>query len=83
MTTFQGICTDFERDSLKNHHKKSKQGSKAVNNMAEQLVKPPARVWEKIQAALDEQDNRRNDANKMIMGSFDLNSPDLKRKKVY
>jgi hypothetical protein len=83
MTHFQGICSEFEKVALKNQQKKSKQGTKAVKNMPQQLVKPPTRVWDKIQAILDEQDNRRNNTDKLIASSFDCNSAELKRKKVY
>lgn len=57
--------------------------SKAVKTMPEQLITPPARVWEKIQAILDEQDNRRKSADKVIETSLGLNFSDNKRKKIY
>ena len=57
--------------------------SKAVKStMTEQLIVPPARVWDKIEKILDEQDNRRNNANTIIASSFGRISL-IKRKKVY
>lgn len=38
--------------------------------MTEQLVMPPARVWNKIEIFLDEQDQRRKLTNEIISNSF-------------
>jgi hypothetical protein len=83
MTHFQGICSEFEKVALKNQQKKSKKGTKAVKSMPQQLVKPPARVWDKIEAILDEQEKRRNNTDELIASSIGHNFPELKRKKVY
>jgi hypothetical protein len=54
--------------------------SKAVKlTMTEQIVIPPARVWDKIEKILDEQESRRKDASNMITSSF----AKKKHKKVY
>ncbi|MCW3107754.1 MAG: hypothetical protein JWQ09_2260 [Segetibacter sp.] len=83
-SNFQDISSSTERDTLENLQKKTNFSSKAVNNtMPEQLIIPPARVWDKIEKILDEQDNRRKNANHLIATSFGLNSPNFKRKKVY
>ncbi len=82
-TNYQGISSVMEKDTLKKTKKKSKLCTKAVKTMAQQLIKPPARVWDKIQAILDEQDNRRNTADNIIASSFGLNTTDYSRKKVY
>ena len=56
----------------------------AVNTtMTEQLITPPARVWDRIEKILDEQDNRRRNANELIASSFTSSSSFLKRRKVY
>lgn len=73
-----------ERDTLENLQEKTNFSSKAVNTtMPEQLIAPPARVWDKIEKILDEQDNRRKNANNLIATSFGLDSPNVKRKNVY
>jgi hypothetical protein len=82
-TGSQSISSAFETVNVKTTQKKTKIFTKAVKTMAHHPVKPPSRVWEKIQAILDEQDNRRNDADQIIASSFGLNAPELKRKKVY
>lgn len=57
--------------------------SKAVKTtMTEQLIVPPARVWDKIEQILDEQDNRRNTANQIIASSFNRKSI-FSEKKLY
>jgi hypothetical protein len=57
--------------------------SKAVNStMTEQLITPPARVWDRIEKILDEQDNMRSNTNDVIAASFG-HSHLFKRKKVY
>lgn len=38
--------------------------------MTEQLVMPPARVWDRIEKILDDQDKRRQFADEMIVNSF-------------
>jgi len=72
-----------ERVNIENIQKQTNLSAKAVKTMPEQLIIPPARVWEKIEAILNEQDNMRKKANKMIATSFGLNTPVVKRKKVY
>lgn len=63
--------------------KKTSFSSKAVNSiMTDQLTIPPARVWDKIEKILDEQDNRRNSANNIIASSFKQTSYP-KRRNVY
>ena len=46
--------------------------------MTEQIVVPPARVWNRIEKILDEQDDRRKEASKIIASSFRVN-----RRKMY
>jgi hypothetical protein len=40
------------------------------STMPEQLVKPPARVWERIEKILDQQDEARKSVNNLISASF-------------
>lgn len=77
------ISSTYERDNLENKQEKSNFSSKAVKTMTEQLIAPPARVWDKIQAILDEQDNRRKSGESLIQTSFGVHLTDAKRKKVY
>ncbi|MDQ6814337.1 MAG: hypothetical protein M3040_11410 [Bacteroidota bacterium] len=64
--------------------KKTNFSSKAVKSTmtTEQLITPPARVWDNIEKILDEQDNRRRNANDVIASSFG-HSNFSRRKKVY
>ncbi|MCW3111644.1 MAG: hypothetical protein JWR18_40 [Segetibacter sp.] len=78
--------SNFNNNSSNNQERLEKEtrfSSKAVKStMTEQLTIPPARVWDKIEKILDEQDNRRNSANNMIASSFEQpNYP--KRRNVY
>jgi|GEM_PF-6215327 len=60
-----------ERNTLIEANENLNTSSKAVENiMTEQLVIPPSRVWDKIEQILDQQDNRRNSADKIIADSF-------------
>ncbi len=51
--------------------------------MTEQLVMPPAHVWNKIEIFLDEQDKRRKFANEIISNSFASVKKAHKRKNLY
>lgn len=79
---FRDISCD-SRDTVKTTQKKTYFSTKAVKTMAQQPIKPPARVWDKIQAILDEQDNRRNDGENIIASSFGITKSDFGRKKVF
>ena len=73
-SNFHDISSDEEKESFENLQEKTKLSSKAVKStMTEQLITPPARVWDKIEKILDEQDNRRNNANNIIASSFGRN----------
>jgi hypothetical protein len=63
---------DFsQKESLKKPPKKTKTSSKAAKStMTEQLAIPPARVWDKIEKILDEQDDRIKKANTLIDSCF-------------
>ena len=68
---------------LEELQKKTNFSSKAVKStMTEQLIVPPARVWDKIEKILDEQDERRNTADKLITSSF-AGKSESKPKKLY
>jgi len=71
-----------KRVGTENVQKKNRPSSKAVKTMPEQLVIPPARVWNKIEAILDEQDSVRKKTNDMIASSFGIASGG-NRKKIY
>ncbi|HEX8461206.1 MAG TPA: anti-sigma factor [Segetibacter sp.] len=71
--------TDLKRNffSLKEKEPKDETNNdlhfpKAVNPRmtTDQLTIPPARVWDKIEQILDQQDDRRKTANTMIATSF-------------
>ena len=80
---FGDISCD-SRDAVKTTQKKSHISTKAVKTMAQQPIKPPARVWDKIQAILDEQDNRRNEGEALIASSFGVTTTTaFGRKKVF
>ncbi|MDB5249466.1 MAG: hypothetical protein JWQ40_3860 [Segetibacter sp.] len=51
--------------------------------MTEQIVVPPARVWNRIEKILDEQDKRAQYANTLIAASFRRVTRESKRKKMY
>ena len=51
--------------------------------MTDHLVIPPARVWDKIEEILDEQDNRRKYANLVITESFAAATKEHSLKKFY
>ena len=80
---FHNVSSGSERDILENKQKKTNFSPKAVNTMPEQLITPPARVWDKIQAILDEQDNRRKSGESLIKSSLDFNVDEIKRRKLY
>ena len=82
-TNFHRISVAAEKDGLENEQNKANFSSKAVKTMPEQLITPPARVWDKIQAILDEQDNRRKSADDLIKTSFGVNVAAASRKKFY
>jgi hypothetical protein len=74
------ISPDPGQESWKNLQK-IKSSSKTSNpTMTEQLIAPPARVWDKIEKILDEQDNRQESANKIIASCLG-NKPDYNRTK--
>ena len=50
--------------------------------MNERIVMPPAHVWDKIEKILDQQDDRRKEADKIITASF-TNTKPYKRKSLY
>jgi hypothetical protein len=77
------IPSNLDQKGLENLRKKSESPSKTFNStMTEQLIEPPARVWDKIEKILDEQDYRRNNANSIIASSFS-NKPNYNRSKFY
>ncbi|HEX8279592.1 MAG TPA: hypothetical protein VF540_12895 [Segetibacter sp.] len=80
---FHNISSNSERDTLDDNQKKTNFSSKAVKTMPEQLITPPARVWDKIQAILDEQDkdNRRKSGENLLNSSLGIN--EIKRKRLY
>lgn len=58
--------------------------SKAIKPiMTEHIVIPPARVWNKIEKILDEQEERRNYANHLIAASFNRVASITKSRKFY
>jgi hypothetical protein len=58
--------------------------SKAVKHiMTEQFVIPPARVWDKIERILDEQENARKQTKELIGNSFNRISTAGRRKSMY
>lgn len=68
------ISNNSEKESLQKKQKRANTSSEAANStMTEQLVIPPARVWDKIERILDEQDNRMKNANNLIASSFSSN----------
>ena len=82
--SFENISSISKRDILENTQRKTNFSSKAVNTMPVQLVTPPARVWEKIEAILDEQDFRRKKANDIIAASFSHDSrAENNRRRIY
>ena len=82
-TGSQSISSAFGTVNVKTTPNKTKICTKVVKTMPHHPIKPPSRVWEKIQEILDEQENRRNDSNQLIVGSFGLGNFDVRRKKVY
>lgn len=77
------VNSSTERVAAENIQNNTNTSFKAVKTMSEQLVIPPTRVWNKIEAILDEQDNIRKKANELIATSFGINTPVVRRKKVY
>lgn len=53
-----------------------------ASTIPDQLIVPPASVWDKIEKILDEQDNRRDEANEIISNSLGQKKL-LKEKKFY
>src|SRR5438128_2217084 len=80
---FNNISSKPERDIVESKQKKPNFSSKHANAMPEQFITPPARVWDKIQAILDEQDNRRKSGENLINTSFGVTLHSTKRKNVY
>ncbi len=74
--------SDFSNNSdycgkirLKKFQKNTKVSSKAAKSiMTEELAIPPARVWDKIEKILNEQDDRIRSANNIIASSFSCNN---------
>ena len=52
---------------------------KQKNTMTEQAIMPPARVWDKIEKALDEQDTRRKQGTEVIAQTLSKGSPKQKK----
>ena len=70
-SNFPDSSSSTEEERIQELQKKTNFSSKAVKStMTEQLIVPPARVWDKIEKILDEQDARRNNANTIIAASF-------------
>lgn len=44
--------------------------NKKLTTMTTPLIAPPARIWDKIEKILDEQDRRRKETEKLIDGAF-------------
>ncbi len=83
-SSFRGIASKIELNTLEDIRQKPNFHSKACKKtMTNQLIAPPARVWEKIEKILDEQDNRVKNANALIASSFDRNKNKLKRAYFY
>lgn len=62
---------NFEERKFIERVKKDNFSPKVINTMiTEELVMPPARVWDKIEKILDEQDHRKKIANSIISASF-------------
>lgn len=73
----------FEGNAWNSVHKTPHFSPKdAKPTMTDQIAMPPARVWDKIEKILDEQDDRRKNTNKLIVGSFQ-NNKGYKRKNLY
>jgi hypothetical protein len=82
-SNFQENSLRLEKESFEKLQKKANFFPQAVTStMTEQLIIPPARVWDKIEKILDEQDNRKSNANKLIASSFGRDTF-FKRKKPY
>lgn len=80
---FQQGLTNTKRNSL-NKQQKANFSSKAVKPvMTDQLIIPPAHIWNKIEAILDEQDNRRKNAIRLITSSFEVSRSKSGRLKIY
>lgn len=71
MKSLSPISNSSRKESLEKFQKNKSISPKASKPiMTEQLVMPPARVWDKIEKILDEQDNRIKNANHLITSSF-------------
>jgi hypothetical protein len=82
--SFHNIHSTKEKNILESQTETTHSSRKAVEkNMTEQLIAPPARVWEKIERILDQQDERRNQANEILSATFTNKNTVVKRKKVY
>lgn len=81
-SNFHDTSSNLEKKSLDLQKKTNFSTNPVKSTMTEQLIIPPARVWDKIEKILDEQDDRRNDANKLIASSFRSNR-NTDRRKVY
>ncbi len=80
---FQESITNTERNIL-NNQQKANFSLKAVNPaMTDQLIIPPAHIWNKIEEILDEQDKRRKNAINLIASSFGVSRPKSSRIKIY
>ncbi len=81
---YQNFHSAAEKKILDNVHGNINISPKAVKPiMTEELVVPPARVWNKIEKILDQQEERRNYANHLIAASFNRVASNARRKKIY
>ena len=62
------------KDRSRKFQKNIKVSAKAAKSMTEEIAIPPARVWDKIEKILDEQDDRIKSANIIIASSFSCNN---------
>jgi phosphorylcholine metabolism protein LicD len=74
-SNFSNHSDSSGKDRLRKVHKNTKVSAKAAKSiMTEELAIPPARVWDKIEKILDEQDDRIKSANLIIASSFSCNN---------
>lgn len=59
-----------EKERLENLQKKIKLSNTFNATMTKQTIMPPARVWDKIERILDEQDARKSSANNITASTF-------------
>lgn len=78
----RNIPSEGRKNELESGSEKKFSRKAVKKSMTEQLIAPPVRVWEKIERILDQQDERRNQANEILSATLGFKEK-AKRKSIY